>query len=242
MPEKTTTITIDPAEIAHFATLSSHWWDAAGPFRSLHELNPTRVGYIRDHIQEHFGKKSLKDLKILDVGCGGGLLSEPLARLGAVVTGIDATEENIVVAKDHANEVDLKITYTHTTVESLKEKYDVVCALEIVEHVANLEAFVDACCQRVRPGGLIFLSTLNRTLKSYLLGIIAAEYILRWVPRGTHQWDKFVRPDELQKLLIENKCDMFNCSGLVYSPLFKEWNLSHRRDVNYICVAKKPAS
>lgn len=228
---------VDPAEIQHFTTLATTWWDENGPFKALHQLNPLRLSFIRDHIRNHFS--DLKDLNILDVGCGGGLLSEPLTRMGARVTGLDATEENILTAKAHAQEMGLEIDYQFSTVEEHTNMYDIIVAMEIVEHVADVPSFVAACVQRLKPGGLIFLSTINRTWKSYVLGIVAAEHILQWVPKGTHQWNKFVTPEELKTALLNAQVHMVEHTGVLFDPLHNNWMLSQRDGVNYMCVGKK---
>lgn len=239
--------TVDPKEIAHFAKDSGDWWDETGPFRPLHRLNPVRLRYIRDRILAHTGRiadggmKPLKGLTILDIGCGGGLICEPLARLGATVTGIDADETAIKVAKAHAKQNGLSIDYAATSADRLRgETFDVVLALEIVEHVADIDAFTQDCAALCKPGGLMVASTLNRTAKSFLLGILAAEYILRWVPRGTHNWRKFVKPSQLGRSLRAANMTVKNVTGLIYSPMKDEFTLSDTDiDVNYLMSAEK---
>src|SRR5581483_11423082 len=199
--------TVDTAEVERFARHAQDWWDARGPMAALHKFNPTRIAYIRDNAAAHFDRDPkkldcLKGLRVLDIGCGGGLLSEPLARLGAQVIGADPAEENIAAARAHAEESGIEVDYRATTAEALAEageKFDVVLAMEVVEHVADVELFVNVCASMVKPGGLLIVATLNRTLKSFALAIVGAEYVLRWVPRGTHQWDKFVTPEELER-------------------------------------------
>lgn len=242
---------INRQEIENFAKDADKWWDEDGPFAPLHRINPVRLKYIHDEITAHFSKddeKLFKKLKILDVGCGGGLVCEPMARLGGNrggnITGIDADETAISVAKSHAEEQNLKITYKNTTAEELLKKehggYDVVLVLEIVEHVANVEEFVKTCVDLCRPGGLIIFSTLNRTAKSFALGIVAAEYILRWVPRGTHNWKQFLKPSEMARYIHKCNATQIGQKGLIYSPLEMDFKLSDKDfDVNYFITAEK---
>lgn len=240
---------VDEREIEHFAKDSSLWWDEDGPFRPLHRLNPVRIEYIRDRIIAHFERKTnenapLKGLKILDIGCGGGLVCEPLARLGAEVGGIDADENAIKTARAHAGAMGLDISYHHDSAENLipdrQEKYDVVLALEIVEHVRNIEAFTETVSRLCKPGGLVIFSTLNRTPKSFLLGIVAAEHILRWVPAGTHKWKKFVKPSELSRYIRNTGLHPTDISGLVFDPMAGAFRLSRNDiDVNYFITAEK---
>jgi 2-polyprenyl-6-hydroxyphenyl methylase/3-demethylubiquinone-9 3-methyltransferase len=239
--------TVDKSEIDHFAKDSGKWWDESGPFKPLHRLNPVRLSYIRDRLCGRFGRdpnslRSLDGLKILDAGCGGGLVCEPLARLGAKVTGIDADKNAIAVAQAHAKEQDLTIDYKATTTGELTGKFDAVLALEIIEHVSNPEQFVRECVDLVKPGGLVIFSTLNRTPKSFALGIVAAEYLLGWVPRGTHSWKKFVRPSELASMLRAAGVTPIDQSGLIFNPRKNEFSLSKSdMDVNYLQTAEKPA-
>jgi 2-polyprenyl-6-hydroxyphenyl methylase/3-demethylubiquinone-9 3-methyltransferase len=235
---------IDPKEIEHFRTLAATWWDENGPYKGLHQLNPLRLAFIRDHIVDHLKPagtqaKPLEGISVLDVGCGGGLLSEPMARMGAHVKGIDATAENIHLARIHSEQSGLTIDYEFTTAEEQTDTYDVVLAMEIVEHVADVKSFVASCARLVRPGGLIFFSTINRTWKSYLLGIIAAEHILQWVPKGTHQWNKFVTPHELNSALKGNEVQILAHTGVLFDPLKGQWTLSTRDGVNYMLVGQK---
>lgn len=240
---------INPREIEHFSKDSHLWWDENGPFRPLHLLNPLRLRFIRDSIMAHFSLPEnapapLKGLKILDVGCGGGLVCEPLARLGATITGIDADKNAIATAQSHAAGSGLDITYQATTTEALlpgdKNRFDVVVALEIVEHVANPGDFITSCAKLCKPGGLLILSTLNRTPKSFLLGIVAAEYVLRWVPQGTHRWNKFVRPSELVACLEKSGCAVVDIAGYRYNILAQSFELSNDDlSVNYILSAEK---
>lgn len=239
---------IDHKEIENFSKDSSHWWDENGPFKPLHRLNPVRVGYIRDQICAHFGRdprqiRPLEGLSILDVGCGGGLMCEPLARLGANVTGVDADQNAISVAKEHAHNEGLEIKYQASSVEDLAQQYDVVLALEIIEHVNNSAAFVDNISSRANADGLCVFSTINRNPKSYALGIIAAEYLLRWVPQGTHSWKKFVKPSELAKHMRQSGLKPIDMKGMIFDPLRGEFRLSERDiEVNYFVCACKEAT
>lgn len=235
---------IDAREIAGFAAVADRWWDASGPFRPLHRLNPVRLAFIRDALAAHFGlpdgDRPLAGLEIADIGCGGGLICEPLARLGATVTGIDAAPEALAVARDHAAGSGLAIDYIETTAEALADegrRFDAVMALEIVEHVADRTAFVADCCRLVRPGGSIVMSTLNRTPRAFALAIVGAEYLLRWVPRGSHRWSKFVRPAELARDLREAGARTTDVAGLTYDPLGDRWSRSQDVAVNYILHA-----
>ena len=235
---------IDPREIAGFAAVADRWWDPAGPFRPLHRLNPVRLAYIRDALTDRFGLPAgdlpLAGLEIADIGCGGGLLCEPLARMGATVTGVDAAPEALAVARDHARATGLEIAYVESTAEALVaqgRRFDAVMALEIVEHVADRAAFVADCCRLVRPGGSIVVSTLNRTPRAFALAIVGAEYLLRWVPRGSHRWSKFVRPAELARDLRRGGARTTDVSGLAFDPLGDRWTLSRDVAVNYILHA-----
>jgi 2-polyprenyl-6-hydroxyphenyl methylase/3-demethylubiquinone-9 3-methyltransferase len=244
-----TAASIDPAEIERFSALAAEWWDPQGKFRPLHKFNPVRLGFIRDRIATHFGRDVTSDaplagLRLLDIGCGGGLVSEPMARLGAAVTGADAGERNIGVASLHAAEAGVSVDYRCTSAEELAaagERFDVVLALEVVEHVADLEGFLAACGQMVKPGGLLIAATLNRTPKSFALGIVAAEYILRWVPRGTHDWKKFLRPHELAGNLRRSGLSLKEVAGVSYDPLNDRWSVGTDTSVNYMLVAAKDA-
>lgn len=247
--EQKTAGTIDEDEIAHFSRLAGHWWDPRGPWATLHRFNPVRLGYIRDRAAAHFGRDparlgSLAGLRILDIGCGGGILSEPLARLGAAVTGIDPAESNIAAARHHADQARLAIDYRATTAEALAEKgeiFDVVLAMEVVEHVADFNLFVDVAAALVRPGGLMFAATINRTLKSFMLLIVGAEYILRWIPRGTHQWEKFITPEELETALGHAGLRVTDEAGVIYNLFADRFQLSTDMDANYMVVAEKAA-
>ncbi len=240
---------VDPDEVARFAALAEDWWDPSGPLKPLHRLNPTRLGFIRDQIcaalgRDPLGERPLDGLAILDIGCGGGLASEPMTRLGATVTGIDAAAENIGVAAAHATDVGLAIEYRHATAEALaaeSARFDVVISLEVVEHVADLGAFLDAACALVKPGGLIIVATLNRTPKSFALAILGAEYLLRWLPPGTHDWQRFVRPAELARALRRGDVTLTEATGLRYRPFADEWTLTRDLAVNYMVVGVKAA-
>jgi len=230
-------------EIDRFSAQAEDWWNPDGAFRPLHRVNPVRLEYVRDQTCLHFGRDpqarhALKGLKILDVGCGGGLLAEPLARMSGAVTGIDASDSTITVAKHHAKAAALAIDYQTTSVEQLAKKkirYDLITALEIIEHVADVDSFLAALEKLLKPGGLLIMSTLNRTPKSFLLGIVAAEYILGWIPRGTHDWKKFIRPSELALRLEEKSLQVTNLTGLIFNPLRGEFELrKDDLDVNYL--------
>ena len=237
--------TASPDEVARFSVMAESWWDPHGKFKPLHQQNPLRLRFIRDHVTAHFGRegrpeRSLADLAVVDVGCGGGLLCEPLRRLGAEVTGIDAAEDNIRVAKFHAEQAGLDIDYRCALPEDLAgegRRFDVVLVMEVVEHVPDLDLFLEACCRLVRPGGAMVLSTINRTLKSLALAKVGAEYILRWLPPGTHDWRKFVRPSELASGLRRHGVDLVDLKGLSYGPLGGAWFLSGDLDVNYLAFA-----
>lgn len=241
-------------ELEKFERMAEAWWAPDGDFKPLHILNPTRVAYVKKAIAGHFSKDTcseqpLSGISVLDVGCGGGLLAEPLCRLGADVTGVDAVDKNIEVAQLHAGQMDLNISYLATTVEQLGEEgqtFDVVTALEIVEHVADPQAFLTACLRVLKPNGILLVSTLNRTLKSYALGIVAAEYILGWLPKGTHDWEKFVKPHELQRWIEKagKNVDMplfevTDTTGMSYDVLSRTWSLGRDTSVNYIVTAKQ---
>jgi 2-polyprenyl-6-hydroxyphenyl methylase/3-demethylubiquinone-9 3-methyltransferase len=239
--------TIDQAEIDRFAAMASDWWNPAGKFRPLHKFNPIRLGYIKGEVCRHFGRDrnaldALDGLTLLDIGCGGGLLCEPLTRLGANVTGIDPAEKNIGVARLHASQSGLAIDYRTATAEDLAaagEQFDVVLAMEVIEHVADVDLFLDACAKLVKPGGLLFVATLNRTLRSFALAIVGAEYVLRWLPVGTHQWDRFVKPQELNAGIERTGLRLAAETGVVYDPIADRWRLSHDMAVNYAVVAEK---
>jgi 2-polyprenyl-6-hydroxyphenyl methylase/3-demethylubiquinone-9 3-methyltransferase len=241
------TPTLDREEVARFARLSGQWWDERGPFRQLHRINPVRLTYIRDQLCRRFGRDakgpaSLSGLSVLDIGCGGGLVCEPLARLGASVTGNDPAAENIAAAKAHASAQGLDIAYEVATAEEIAARgksYDAVLLLEVVEHVPDVPAFLKTVAPLVKPGGVMILSTLNRTLKSFALAIVGAEYILRWLPVGTHQWQRFVTPEELASALSAAGLALTGTEGLVYDPFSDEWRLGTDTDVNYFASAAR---
>ena len=247
--EPTDAGTIDNDEVARFSRLAGQWWDPHGPMAPLHKFNPVRLAYIRDRAAEHFDRDatrldSLAGLSMLDIGCGAGILAEPLARLGAAVVGADPSDSNIAVARVHAAQSGLSIDYRNTSAEALAaagESYDVVLAMEVVEHVADVALFVDVAAAMVKPGGLLFVATLNRTVKSFALAIVGAEYILRWLPRGTHQWDKFVTPNELEITLEQSGLRIAAETGVIYNLLADRWQLSSDMDVNYMVVAENAA-
>lgn len=236
---------LNQKEIEHFQNLSTTWWDEEGPFRILHAITPLRMAFIKEKIEIGFRRieassSPLKGLRILDVGCGGGLLCEPLARLGANVTGIDPIEENISVAKNHADAMDLSIDYRACTIEDLTKDiglFDVIIASEIVEHVDHPYEFIKICTEHLQEKGGIIVTTFNKTIKSYLLGIVAAEHILGWAPKGTHSWDKFMKPENLSHHLSDLGFKDQELSGLCYNPLKREWGLSSSTDVNYFLWA-----
>ncbi len=242
--------TIDPAEVAKFQAMAEEWWDPAGKFRPLHLMNPCRLDYIVTQIAEEFGRdprapRPFAGLRILDIGCGGGLLSEPMARLGADVVGADAAERNIPVARLHAAQSGLEIDYRHTTAEALAaagETFDAVLNMEVVEHVADPLAYLTACRDLLRPGGLMVCSTLNRNARSFAMAILGAEWVMRWLPKGTHDWKKFITPDELYALLRQAGLDPVDHKGMVFNPLRWDWRLSDRDlSVNYVTASIRRA-
>jgi 2-polyprenyl-6-hydroxyphenyl methylase / 3-demethylubiquinone-9 3-methyltransferase len=243
----TGTTTIDAGEVERFSKIASEWWDPTGKFKPLHKFNPVRLRYIREKVIEHFGldassAKPFSGLRFLDIGCGGGLLTEPMARLGAEVIGADASETNIEVAKIHARQSGVDIDYRATASENLEaagETFDVILNMEVVEHVADVEMFMKSCAAMVRPGGLMFVATINRTMKAYGLAIFGAEQVLRWLPRGTHQYEKLVKPDEIDAALADTGVEVFEWSGVFYNPFADEWRLSRDMDVNYMVVAAR---
>lgn len=250
MNERPQTSSIDPAEVAKFEAMAAEWWDPQGKFKPLHMLNPTRLEYVTGQIAAQFGRdrdaaSPFEGLSILDIGCGGGLMSEPLARLGATVTGADAAEGNIRVASLHAAQQGLPIDYRATTSEALAAEglsYDVVIALEIVEHVAEPSEFIATCRDLVRPGGMLIQSTLNRTARSFAAAIIGAEWVMRWLPKGTHDWRRFITPDELAAMTEAAGLDVVDRCGMVFNPLGWNWSLSHRDlSVNYAMTALRAA-
>jgi 2-polyprenyl-6-hydroxyphenyl methylase/3-demethylubiquinone-9 3-methyltransferase len=239
---------VDAAEVERFSRLAADWWDPRGPMAPLHKFNPVRLSYIRDRVAAHFDRDAkkidcLNGLRMLDIGCGGGILSEPLARLGAAMVGADPAGDNIAVARSHAEDSGVVIDYRATTAEELAEageRFDVVLAMEVVEHVVDVPSFVETCAAMVKPGGLMIAATLNRTLKSFALAIVGAEYVLRWLPRGTHQWDKFVTPRELEAAVENSGLLVTGERGVIYNLFADRWQLSSDMDVNYMLVAERP--
>lgn len=233
--------TIDNNEIERFSKIAEQWWDINGKFAPLHSMNPVRIEYIRNQILQNFA--AFNSISLLDIGCGGGLIAEPMARLGAKVTAIDASEKNIKVAKLHAEKSDLDIDYRCTTAEDLTTtgaQFDVVLALEIIEHVSDINLFIKASCELLKPNGIIILSTLNRTAKSYALAIIGAEYIMRMLPIGTHTWSKFLRPSEICRPLEQNNIEVSELTGMIMNPLTWKWHLDYKDlSVNYLVVGRK---
>ncbi len=241
--------TVDEGEVARFSALAAEWWNPNGKMAVLHRFNPVRLAFIRDAACRRFDRDArqlgcLEGLRILDIGCGGGLLCEPLARLGASVMGADPSEQNIEIARLHARESGLAIDYRATTAEALAdqgERFDVVLAMEVVEHVTDVDLFVNRCAEMVKDGGLMVAATINRTLKSFALAIVGAEYVLRWLPRGTHQWDRFVTPQELETAMEGTGLRVTDERGVIYNLFADRWELSNDTDVNYMVVAEKPA-
>lgn len=243
----TATTTIDDAEVARFSALAAEWWNPKGKFRPLHKFNPVRLAYIREQVCQHFDRDPkaplpFRGLRFLDIGCGGGLLSEPMARLGAIVVGADASATNIEVARIHAEQSGLDIDYRATSSEALAgagEAFDVVLNMEVVEHVADVPLFMASCAQMVKPGGLMLIATINRTAKARMLAIFMAEQVLRWLPVGTHQFEKLVKPDELRQALAEGGMTVLDETGVAYNPLFDRWALATDMDVNYMILGAK---
>jgi 2-polyprenyl-6-hydroxyphenyl methylase/3-demethylubiquinone-9 3-methyltransferase len=239
---------VDPAEIEKFSRLASEWWDPQSKFKPLHKFNPVRLAYIKQQVCDHYGldpraPAPFKGLRFLDIGCGGGLLCEPMARLGAEVVGVDPGHVNVEVAKLHAESSGLEIDYRQSTAEDLQaagETFDVVLNMEVVEHVADVPSFMAACAAMVRPGGLMFVATINRTPKAYALAIVGAEYVLRWLPRGTHQYDKLVKPDEIRGAFSTAGLAIADETGVSYNPLADRWGLSADMDVNYMMLGARP--
>lgn len=238
---------IDRDEVARFEAIAATWWDEAGPMRVLHRFNPVRLTYIRDALCRHHGRDALSSaplagLRIVDIGCGGGVLSEPLARLGAAVTGLDPAPTNIRVARAHAEEEGVPVDYREETIEAVVaagERFDAVLAMEVVEHVADRAAFIRTACAAVKPGGLLFAATINRTMRSYALAIVGAEYVLGWLPKGTHDWDKFVTPDELGRDVAAGGLRVTDLTGVVYNPLGDVWRAARDTGVNYMITAER---
>lgn len=245
MPAKTT---INQAEVDKFSAMAAEWWDPSGKFRPLHKFNPVRLTYIKEKVCEHFSRESIerhpfKGLRFLDIGCGGGLLAEPMARLGAKMIGADASDVNIEIAKIHAEQSGVDIDYRATTAEALQEngeQFDVVLNMEVVEHVSDVPLFMTACAQMVKPGGLMFVATINRTQKANMLAIFMAENVLRWLPKGTHQFENLVKPEELAAPINAEGMEIIDQTGVFYNPLLDKWNMSRDMDVNYMILAKRP--
>ena len=238
--------TVDKKEIEKFSKLAQDWWNPTGKFKPLHDFNPARIKFIKEKLINHFKLKSknkepLKKISILDIGCGGGLLCEPLSRLGAQMTGIDASQNNIKIAQLHANKMNLKIKYFNSSPEKLKfkNKFDVILGMEVVEHVPNVDLFIDACSKLVKKDGIMFISTINKNLKSYLFAILGAEYILRWLPIGTHDWNKFLSPHELERIVTKKKFVKEEVSGMKFNLFLKQWYKSDDTSVNYISTFLK---
>ena len=236
---------INKKEIEKFSNMAAEWWDPEGKFKPLHKFNPIRIKYIKENIIKEFQLKNkkypLSGINVLDIGCGGGLLSEPMCRLGANVTAIDASNKNIAIANLHAKKNNLKINYICSSPEKLKttKKFDVILNMEIVEHVEDVDFFLKSCANLLKKNGLMFVATINKTLKSYIFAIVGAEYILRWLPIGTHEWEKFVKPEELKRILIKNNLNLKKIDGMNFNILKDEWNISKDLSVNYIAKFKK---
>jgi 2-polyprenyl-6-hydroxyphenyl methylase/3-demethylubiquinone-9 3-methyltransferase len=243
-----TPLSLDPAEVEKFSKIAAEWWNPEGKFGILHRFNPVRLAWIKEQVTARFARDPLsrrpyEGLRFLDIGCGGGLLSEPMARLGAEVVGADPSAKNISTASVHAAEQGLAIDYRVATAEDLAaagETFDVILNMEVIEHVADPVSFTATCASMLKPSGLMFVATINRTLKSFGLAIVGAEYILGWLPKGTHQWEKFISPDELERWLAENGLGVVDRSGVSYSPLTGEWRRARDMDVNYMIVAQRP--
>ena len=247
---ETAATTVDPREVERFAALAAEWWNPRGKMKVLHKFNPVRLAYLREKLVAHFGRdpraiRPLEGLRVLDIGCGGGLLCEPLARMGASVVGIDPAERNVRIAALHAEESGVAVDYRATTAEDLAdsgERFDVVMAMEVVEHVADVELFLRRSAEMVKPGGLMCAATLNRTKRSFALAIVGAEYVLGWLPRGTHDWNRFVTPDELQAALEAGGLAVIDREGVIFNPLADEWRRSSDTAVNYVMLAERPAA
>ena len=249
-PERIHRVSVDPREMESFARMAEDWWNPDGMFKPLHVMNGARLGFIKRTLCEHFARdpdvdRPFEGLRILDIGCGGGLLCEPMTRLGATVTGVDALERNLLTADTHAQSVGLEIDYRHGTVEQLVESgeapYDAVLNMEVVEHVADPESFVVDSAKMVKPGGLMICSTINRTTKAFLFAIVGAEYILRWLPTGTHQYAKLVKPDELRRYLEAGGLRVTEVQGMSLNPISQTWRFGSDTSINYLTVAERPA-
>jgi len=247
-PERLSRVSVDPAEMESFSRMAADWWDPSGPFKPLHIMNGARLSFIKETVCEHFGLDSrleqpLKGLRVLDIGCGGGLLCEPMVRLGATVTGVDALERNLKTAKTHAEQVGVEVDYRHGTIEQLVQAgeipFDVVLNMEVIEHVANPPDFMVDCGKMVKPGGIMLCSTINRTLKAFAFAIFGAEYVLRWLPRGTHQYDKFIKPIQLKRWMTAADLNVSEQIGMSLNPLTQIWKLSDDMSINYVTVGQK---
>ena len=242
--------TISPDEIDRFHKMAEDWWDPKGKFRPLHKFNPVRLAYIREHVLAHFGRdgsqmRPFEGLRLLDIGCGGGLLCEPMARLGATVVGADAGEKNVKIAALHAGQSGLDIDYRATTSEALAEageQFDVVLNMEVVEHVADVPLYLESCCRLVKPGGLMFVATINRTARAYALAIVGAERVLGWLPKGTHHYEKLVTPEEITSITGRNGMRVIDKAGVTFNPLKNEWGRSRDMAVNYMLLLEKPSA
>ncbi|GHA96687.1 ubiquinone biosynthesis O-methyltransferase [Algimonas arctica] len=250
-PEHLTSVSVDPREMESFSRMAHDWWNPNGMFRPLHVMNGARIDMIKNTVCEHFGRdpdadKPLEGLSLLDIGCGGGLLCEPMVRLGATVTGVDALERNVKTAKTHAEQMGVTVDYRHGTIEQMVEaeepKFDVVLNMEVIEHVAIPRDFIADCAAMVRPGGLMTCSTINRTFKAFAFAIVGAEYVLRWLPRGTHQYEKFITPRELQTYLTAAGLNVEHVIGMSLNPITEQWRIGDDLSINYVTVATKPAS
>ena len=247
-PDHLSSVSVDPAEMDSFSRLAADWWNPTGPFKPLHIMNGARLGFIKETLCEHFHRdpdavKPLKGLRLLDIGCGGGLLCEPMVRLGATVTGVDALEKTLKTAKTHAEQVGVEVNYIHGTVEQLVESgeapFDAVLNMEVIEHVTKPGDFIADCAKMVRPGGLMICSTINRSFKAFAFAIVGAEYILRWLPRGTHQYAKLVKPVEMQRFLRDASLTPDPSIGMNLNPLTNQWKFSSDTSINYVTVGKK---
>ncbi len=247
-PDRLSRVSVDPAEMASFSRMAADWWDPTGPFKPLHIMNGARLDYIKQTVCAHFGlnpdaERPLEGLRVLDIGCGGGLLCEPIVRLGAKVTGVDALERNLKTAKTHAEQVGIKVDYRHGTIEQMvkaqEAPYDVVLNMEVIEHVANPPEFMSDCGAMVKPNGIMLCSTINRTLKAFALAIVGAEYVLRWLPRGTHQYAKFVKPTEISRWMSDAGLNITEQIGMSLNPISNVWTLSGDKSINYVTVGTK---
>ncbi|GLQ24613.1 ubiquinone biosynthesis O-methyltransferase [Algimonas ampicilliniresistens] len=248
-PEHLTSVSVDPREMESFSRMAHDWWNPDGMFRPLHVMNGARLSLIKETVCDHFLRdpdqdRPLEGLRVLDIGCGGGLLCEPMVRLGATVTGVDALEKNVKTAKTHAKQGGIEVDYRHGTIEQMVEAgetpYDVVLNMEVIEHVANPRDFIADCAAMVRPGGIMMCSTINRTLKAFAFAIVGAEYVLRWLPRGTHQYDKLVRPSELTAYLNLAGLNVERVTGMSLNPMTERWRLNDDTSINYVTSAVKP--